>query len=674
MSKTHVALGTALGLVLWMVNPLHAQFTISTSVTGSQILNATTGTVTSTGSITLGGGNTAVFMSGAGAILNNSGTISQTATARTIRFTGTNTQITNNSSGIIQSAGQDAIQANGVATSSITLTNAGTIQATGGQALDFRDITSGNNSITNTGNIFATGEDAIRPGTNGTVINSGIIRATPVSGSGSDGIDTGTRAGVQVTNTGTISGRHGITGGDTNYNIIITNNNGGLIRGVNGSGVNIDGIFSTAAASVTNRGTIEGLWDGVSANGDGDGVDVDGVLSLNNFGIVRGLGANGVDSGGQPNGADGVAAGGGTITNHAGAEIYGRMDAGDGSLKGKGILVDNGAGGAGVAVTNVTNAGLIRGYTGYAIKMVGTFNDTITNQVGGVIRGNDGALGAAIQTGDGDDRVTNSGTITGDNGVAVDLEDGNDTFILFEGTAQVNGSVNGGAGSDTLRFQVISGGTFTSNGTFNSFSSTEVESGTVNLLSANDLSGTTTVKEEATLLVNNTSGSATGTSAVTVEAGGTLGGTGILQGPVSILAGAALAPGNSPGTLTLTSGLTLVDDSILNMELGTNSDLLAVTGGLTFSGAGEVVVNIANSGGLALATYTLVQFDSLTGFDLTHVTLGNTPLGVTGTFGLGSNALTFTVTSVPEPSTYLLLVLGLTAVMGCHRLRMVKGR
>ena len=92
---------------------------------------------------------------------------------------------------------------------------------------------------------------------------------------------------------------------------------------------------------------------------DGDAVDVDGVLNLINSGTIRGLGAKGLDSGGLPNNSEGVAAGGGTITNNAGGTISGEAQTGDPLREARGILIDDGSNGSGVAATTVTNAGTI---------------------------------------------------------------------------------------------------------------------------------------------------------------------------------------------------------------------------------------------------------------------------------------------------------------------------
>src|SRR5690606_7742699 len=99
------------------------------------------------------------------------------------------------------------------------------------------------------------------------------------------------------------------------------------------------------------------------------------------------------------------------------------------------------------------------------------------------------------------------------------------------------------------------------------------------------------------------------TGGFTLGSSQTLGGGGSIAGLTTIGSGAALAPGSSPGTLTFTNGLTLDAGAILNFELGTVSDLIAVTGGtLTGPSAGTVTLNLSDSGGFAAGTYTLFDY------------------------------------------------------------------
>ncbi|MGO9609423.1 MAG: glycosyl hydrolase family 28 protein [Verrucomicrobiia bacterium] len=120
-----------------------------------------------------------------------------------------------------------------------------------------------------------------------------------------------------------------------------------------------------------------------------------------------------------------------------------------------------------------------------------------------------------------------------------------------------------------------------------------------------------------TLLVDNTTGSGTGSGSVTIVPGGTLGGTGVVAGPVTI--NGTLSPGNSPGTLTVSNNLVASSTAVLQYQLGTSSDLTKVSGNLTLGGT----LNVSNAGGFTNTTYTLFTY----GGALTYngVAIGTTP-------------------------------------------------
>jgi len=88
------------------------------------------------------------------------------------------------------------------------------------------------------------------------------------------------------------------------------------------------------------------------------------------------------------------------------------------------------------------------------------------------------------------------------------------------------------------------------------------------------------------------------TNTVTV-AGGTLGGSGTVLGPVTVLSGATLAPGTSAiGTLTINNSFTLNGNLFFKVNKSLSpaqtNDIASVSGTLTSSGVG--VLTVSNAG------------------------------------------------------------------------------
>ncbi len=157
--------------------------------------------------------------------------------------------------------------------------------------------------------------------------------------------------------------------------------------------------------------------------------------------------------------------------------------------------------------------------------------------------------------------LSNAATFSGGPSPAVTGNGSPNSYII--GGNSANASTFSGAVTVTtnaaadklLRLSQVTGGTVTLSGVINPNADAtrvlnveKVGAGTVILTNANIYDGTTTVSA-GTLRANNATGSATGTGAVAVNSGGTLGGSGIITGAVNINSGGFIAPGNSPGTL-----------------------------------------------------------------------------------------------------------------------------
>ena len=137
----------------------------------------------------------------------------------------------------------------------------------------------------------------------------------------------------------------------------------------------------------------------------------------------------------------------------------------------------------------------------------------------------------------------------------------------------------------------------------------------------------------------------------------------------SVTNSGTIAPGNSAGLITVSGALTLLNSSVLNMELaGTNSgslDQLFASGALTANGTLNVLL-IDGFVPTAGDVFKLFDYGSVFGaFSVTNLPVGYTwdtsHLLADPSDPLHGDLL-FGVAPIPEPSTWALIGIGLAAL------------
>lgn len=142
-----------------------------------------------------------------------------------------------------------------------------------------------------------------------------------------------------------------------------------------------------------------------------------------------------------------------------------------------------------------------------------------------------------------------------------------------------------------------------------------------------------TIVDNGTLIVN---GSLHEDSYVIVNDDATLSGNGSIGGPVTVVG--TIEPGhNGPGKLS-TGTLDLSTTSVLNFELGTQSDTLEISGDFSLNGT----INITAGTGFTTGTYTIISWSG--GLTDSGVVIGNLPTAVNGILKYSDNTLSIQFT------------------------------
>jgi autotransporter-associated beta strand protein len=388
------------------------------------------------------------------------------------------------------------------------------------------------------------------------------------------------------------------------------------------------GTTTVSVGALNTSGTFSGVLEGNGA--DAIALTVVGTGALTLAGSNGYSGATTINSGATLQLGTGASGNDGTIGNSSGITdngtlIYNRYGnlSSNVAISGGGNVTISGSGSQTLTAVNTYNGAT-------------TINSGATLQLGNGTGGNDGIIG-------------NTSGVT-DNG-----------NLIFNR-----------AGANTASYQIAGTGNVTVSG-----------AGSQTLANGNDnYSGTTTVN--GTLIV---AGGLTGNGPVTVNSGGTLGaGTGAagsggtIDGPVNVAQGGTLAPGALQpfaGTvMTIDNNLTLsgTANMALNLDLNNNADLLVVSGNLALDPSTTDTLTLNLLGTMTAPetlTYLIAFYGSESG------SFGNIVVNGPAIFdsinyndaNFGGNAISVTLTVVPEPATWASILGGLGMLVAFQRMR-----
>jgi len=609
-------------------------------ITGGAVDNTSTFTM----SITNNANGTIQGDNGSGINLDGFNALEQVTIVNSGTITGNGTSLT----GTETTHDGDGVDVDGV----VNLTNSGTIRSINALGDTSEGVTVGGGTITNSGTI------------QGSVTSAGIASGAVGRGMTLAGIDTGTSveriyANTTVTNSGLIKGDTnagiavlGVTG--TLFSVTITNTLGGTIKG---GGTAVAAIDGSAALTLNGTGT-------ASSNNE----------SIINYGLIDGSSSGKAISLGSGNNSVQIVG--------PSASVLGNMSGG--TITGTNSLsIDPTAGGT------FTYTGVISNFGSVDIK-----SGTVTFSGANIYNGTTSIEGVLNLTGSGTIGTTTTLTISNTG-----------TFNLGGGTVTVGNLANSGKINNGT---VTTSGTGTVSGLSGSTGFNKNSAGTTTIAGTNTYTGGTTVTQ-GKLAVDGSI-----TSNVNVNSGAELGGHGIVGGTIS--GTGKVGPGNSPGILTASAtdpsgGLsynfefTLAGVPTWNNASNSGNDVLHLTAALPFTTA-MTSANTFNlyfsalsttyeggfftdgptnnlSSNLANALYNYYLLDNTNGtviyngnkYDLINgqVLAGTTQ--ITGAnFGTGTTngwTETFYVspTAIPEPSTYLMIGIGMLVLLVVARKR-----
>jgi hypothetical protein len=214
-------------------------------------------------------------------------------------------------------------------------------------------------------------------------------------------------------------------------------------------------------------------------------------------------------------------------------------------------------------------------------------------------------------------------------------------------SATIAGSFLNIGGGNTDVSGVLIANSYTQSG---GVATTTIESG--GLISAKTLSATS-----GTVTVNGI----LDPTAVEIGSGAALQGTGLIIGSVAM--GGTITPGapGTPGTLTIVGNYEQIGDGLLEELIGPSShSLLDVSGDVALDSGSRLDIMLLNGYDPLGQTFDIIDYNSLVG----QFSNGSSFFedGFLWDISYGQNQIDVTAVSAPEPSSLLLLLIGLAAL------------